>query len=303
MSDVIVQKKQRESNIELLRIIMMIIIVGHHFIVNSGITEAININILKSSCGIKDYFALVFGWGGKTAINVFLLITGYFSCTQNFNLRKIINFCCEIMFYKVAIYFIFLFSGYEQFNIIDFGKMILSIPYGFGKGFTSSYVALYFCTPFINKLIQSLDKKNFEKLIVVLLVIFTGISTFFLNTSFEYLGWYTTVYLIGAYLRLYPLSWFDNKKVVGGGMAISLLLSWLSVLFILFVSNKIGKFLPYFYFVSDSNKILAISTAIYTFLFAKQINIGCNKFINLLAASTFGVLMIHANSATMRKWL
>ena len=86
-------------------------------------------------------------------------------------------------------------------------------------------------------------------------------------------------------------------------MAISLLLSWLSVLFILFVSNKIGKILPYFYFVADSNKILAISTAVFTFLFAKQINIGCNKFINLLAASTFGVLMIHANSDTMRKWL
>ena len=158
MSNVVEQKKQRDSNIELLRIIMMIIIVGHHYIVNSGISDAINLNILKSSCGIKDYFALVFGWGGKTAINVFLLITGYFSCTQNFNLRKIINFCCEIMFYKVVIYFIFLFSGYEQFNLIDFGKMILSIPYGFGKGFSSSYIALYFCIPFINKLIQSLNK-------------------------------------------------------------------------------------------------------------------------------------------------
>ncbi|MBQ4554425.1 MAG: hypothetical protein IJA53_04875 [Spirochaetaceae bacterium] len=86
-------------------------------------------------------------------------------------------------------------------------------------------------------------------------------------------------------------------------MLICLLLSWLSVLVISFVSNKIGRVLPYFYFVADSNKILAIFTAIFMFLFAKSINIGSNKFINLLSASTFGVLMIHANSNTMRKWL
>lgn len=303
MSEVLVKKKTRDSNIELLRIIMMIIIVGHHYIVNSGIIDVINSNIVQSVCGIKDYFALVFGWGGKTAINVFLLITGYFSCKQNFNLKKIIFFCLEIMFYKIVIFCIFLFSGYEKFNLLDFGKMILTIPYGFGKGFTSSYIALYFCIPFVNKLIMSIEKKEFEKLLIVLLVIFTVISTFFLNTTFEYLGWYVTVYLIGAYIRMYPISWFDNEKITGGGMLICLLLSWLSVLVISFVSNKLGRVLPYFYFVADSNKILAIFTAIFMFLFAKSINIGSNKFINLLSASTFGVLMIHANSNTMRKWL
>jgi len=217
MSEITVGKKVRDSNIELLRIIMMIIIIAHHYVVNSGITELININIIHSSCGIKDYFALIFGWGGKTAINVFLLITGYFSCRQNFNLKKIIFFCLEIMFYRVVIYCIFLFSGYEKFNLLDFWKMLLTIPYGFGKGFTSSYIALYFCIPFVNKLIMSIEKKEFEKLLIVLLVIFTVISTFFLNSSFEYLGWYVTVYLIGAYIRMYPISWFGNKKITGGG--------------------------------------------------------------------------------------
>ena len=70
MSDELVKKKTRDSNIELLRIIMMIIIVGHHYVVNSGITELININIIHSSCGIKDYFALVFGKNlARTRVN------------------------------------------------------------------------------------------------------------------------------------------------------------------------------------------------------------------------------------------
>lgn len=33
------------------------------------------------------------------------------------------------------------------------------------------------------------------------------------------------------------------------------------------------------------------------------IKIGYNKIINTIAASTFGVLLIHANSNTMRRWL
>ena len=58
-----------------------------------------------------------------------------------------------------------------------------------------------------------------------------------------------------------------------------------------------------FYFVNDSNKILAIANAIGFFLFFKNIKIGYNKIINLFAKSTFAVLLIHANSDTMRKWL
>ena len=32
-------KRTRNSNIELLRIIMMVVIVAHHYVVNSGITD------------------------------------------------------------------------------------------------------------------------------------------------------------------------------------------------------------------------------------------------------------------------
>ncbi len=85
--------------------------------------------------------------------------------------------------------------------------------------------------------------------------------------------------------------------------AVSPLLSWLSVAVIWLVSGLMGQELPYYWFVADSNKILAVATAVFLFLFFKNIKIGTNKIINALAASTFGVLMIHASSDTMRRWL
>ena len=38
-------------------------------------------------------------------------------------------------------------------------------------------------------------------------------------------------------------------------------------------------------------------------MFFKDTSISYNKFINTLGASTFGVLLIHANSDAMRTWL
>lgn len=75
------------------------------------------------------------------------------------------------------------------------------------------------------------------------------------------------------------------------------MISMLSVVLCL----KIDVF-PY-WFVSDSNAILAVLTALCSFMYFKDVSIPYNKFINALGASTFGVLLIHANSDTMRTWL
>lgn len=62
--------------------------------------------------------------------------------------------------------------------------------------------------------------------------------------------------------------------------------------------GKTGIFL-----VSDSNKPLAVLTAVFAFIFFKNLEIGYSKIINTIAASAFGVLLIHANCNTMRQWL
>lgn len=121
---------------------------------------------------------------------------------------------------------------------------------------------------------------------------------------FNYITWFAVLYIVASYVRLYPKEWFGNQKLVGSIAGISMLLSWASVILLAFISRYIGKpiSLAYF-FVSDSNKVLALTTGISAFLFFKTLKIGHSRMINTVAASTFGVLMIHANSNTMRQWL
>ena len=59
---------------------------------------------------------------------------------------------------------------------------------------------------------------------------------------------------------------------------------------------------PYSY-VSDSNTFLAVATGVSLFMTFKDLKMKYHKWINTIAASTFGVLLIHANSDTMRLWL
>ena len=59
----------------------------------------------------------------------------------------------------------------------------------------------------------------------------------------------------------------------------------------------------HYFFLVDSNKFLALSVAVTMLLWFKNLNIKNNKIINAFGASTFGVLLIHANSNAMRTWL
>ena len=59
---------------------------------------------------------------------------------------------------------------------------------------------------------------------------------------------------------------------------------------------------PYKY-VSDSNTFLAVATGVSLFMTFKDMKMKYHKWINTIAASTFGVLLLHANSDTMRQWL
>ena len=86
--DVATGKKQRSSNLELYRIICMIMIVAHHYMANSGLSSNGGPLMLDYSSS-KSMFLTIFGAWGKTGINCFMMITGYFMCNSKITIRKL----------------------------------------------------------------------------------------------------------------------------------------------------------------------------------------------------------------------
>ena len=122
------------------------------------------------------------------------------------------------------------------------------------------------------------------------------------NVTMNYVSWYMVCYVIAAYIRMYPKHIFSNTRFWGGMTSGCLIVSSISVIFCAWYFARTGKRNIY-YFVSDCNKLFAVATAVSAFLFFKNMKMKYNRLVNTIAASTFGVLQIHANSDTMRRWL
>lgn len=104
--------KQRRSNLELYRIIVMLLIVAHHYVVNSGMME----EMAKDPLSSRSIFFYIFGMWGKIGINCFVLITGYFMCKSQITFRKFLKLFLQVEFYNVLIFALFLLTGYHEFS-------------------------------------------------------------------------------------------------------------------------------------------------------------------------------------------
>ena len=281
----------RSSNLELYRIICMVMIVSHHYVVNSGLATLADINL------DNGIFITLFGAWGKTGINCFLMITGYFMCTSKITLRKFVKLMGQIYLYKWLFFAIFLVTGYETLSPFRIIELIMPV-WGFQDNFVSCFIAFWLTIPFLNILVQNMTKRQHEMLLLLLLTMYTvlgSIPTF--KVALNYVTWFGIIYFIASYIRLYPNRWTDNERFWGWMSLLTFLMGCMSI----FVLQKtVGGG---YFFVTDCNKIFAVAIAVSSFLWFKNMNIKYSKVINAFGAGTFGVLLIHANSDAMRTWL
>ena len=289
-------KTPRSSNLELYRIICMLMIVAHHYVVNSGLT-GIGGPLSTEPTAANSLFLALFGAWGKTGINCFLMITGYFMCTSRITIKKFLKLMGQIYLYKLILFPIFLVAGYETVSVKRIVTLIMPV-WGFSNNFVSCFIAFWLTIPFLNILVQNMTKRQHELLMLLLICCYTilgSVPTF--KISFNYITWFGIIYIIASYFRLYPHPIFARRALWGWMTLLSMVLAMVSILGLQFLGG-LG-----FYFVSDSNKFFAVVIAICSFLWFKNMNIKFNKIINAFGAATFGVLLIHAGSKAMVEWL
>lgn len=276
--------KIRNSNIELLRIIAMILIIAHHYSVH-GIFD-FNSNFLSfNECWIQ-----FLSMGGKVGVNIFILISGYFLITsKQFKLQKVVKLILQLFFYSILIYFIFLMMGQNKFNLNVFFPITYQTWW-----FASTYFVLYILSPFINKFLLSLNRNEYKKLLLIMFTIWCIIPTIFEeNYESNSLIWFIFLYALSGYIRLHGIKiqkdFLDYMKLTAIGVFIN---------FILFIFLEIlDACFPYIgihttrFFAMNTLPILLISLTL--FLGFIHLNIGYVHFINVISSTTFGIYLIH----------
>ena len=285
--------KERDSNLELFRIVVMLLIVAHHYLVNSGLKELVD----SQPATNQSYYLYALGMWGKTGINCFVLITGFFMCKSQITLKKFFKLLLEIYFYKIIICMVFVFAGYESLNTRTILRLFSPVN-NLNNGFVSAFIIFYLFIPFLNIVVNNISKRNHQWLIVLCILIYcvyakTG------HITLNYVAWFAVLHFIASYLRFYSIPYIKSCKTWGIFTLVLIAISMLSVFILRTFFN--GK--PIFWFVSDSNAPFALLTGISAFMFFKNIKVKQSLFINTVASTTFGVLLIHANSDAMRQWL
>ncbi len=212
-SSFLVKPAPRESGLELFRILFMLLIVIHHYVVNSGVYQAIE---LGENLTFNGASLLILGGWGKIGINCFVLITGYFMCTSQITLQKFLRLLLWVLLYHYLIWGIFFATGYVPLSLKTALKVL--IPFrNISNGFTTAYLVFFLFIPFLNILIRNMT----QRIHLLLLALTLGVYTFWaslphVRVLFGYVAWFMILYVVASYLRLYPIPKVLNKYMGGG---------------------------------------------------------------------------------------
>ncbi len=259
-----VQKKERNSAIELFRILCLVLIFWMHGSSNAADNQAgVLMGIFASTIG-------------NMGVSCFILITGYFGL--KLDAKKMIKLDLMLMFYCwIGLFF-------QQLWGADLG-METQLTYIFpvvGKRswYFTCYFILAFLSPFLNEIIDKLGQLRLKQLIVTMVIIFSGVTTFCFFDVMEDGGkgivHMIMLYLIGRYIGLYMNDKkYNTGKLVGIFTGVLLVNFGLNAVLYLLTGSVQNRF-------ARDNTLFTIAEAICAFLIFKNVHFE-NKFINRVA--------------------
>ena len=300
-----IMKKNRLSNLELLRIVAMLLIVAHHFSLWGGG------EVIFYPNNLNHLWTQIVGMWGKLGVNLFVLITGYFCVRSKFKISSLIYLWLTTLFYSLIFYCLALFWGHP-FHPIELIKVLFPLTFH-EYWFISCYAMLFLLTPFINKLINILTREHYFYLIVGLGFLWSVLPTIFFHPSlrgniweFSNLAWFIYLYLCSGYYRIHIVD--KGSKLGMNKILNSLVLLLVFSVFVVALCDyviaqgyKNWSFWFDFYLFNQNNLFVFI-TSILVFAIFQQINIRYSKIVNFYAALMFGIYLIHENPY-VRFWI
>lgn len=266
------QRINRRSNIELLRVIAMLMIVVHHVICH-GIMPNMDGHLPILLCVLDSCVIL--------GVNLFILISGYFLIKLSW--KSFINLMYIIAFYKIFHLFVDVFILNIEHSWYEWVLKPFSGPISGGGWFVDIYVILMLVSPLINRLLNCSSRIEYLKGLCILLILDVGYGAI-LEKHFDTYGYgllhFVTMYYIGYGVRHHIRIGYK-------------LLGWLLIGSLLFsISLQMTPFtLP----IKNGgyNNPLVILSSYSIFSLFEKLKMRYYPGINFIATSIFPVYLIH----------
>lgn len=282
----------RNISVDVLKVIcMMMVIILHVRLYGIEDAEIIHWSIPYWIVTVGESFSIV-------AVNVFVLISGYYCCEKAFNYKKLVNLWLTVEVFSVGLYLLLVFISNDiTFSWKTLIRMALPV-FTNQYWFFSCYLILMIVSPILNDFIAKLSELQFRKYLIILIVIFSVVPTinifgfdFGVNSGYSII-WFVLLYFIASYFRKYPKAFKWGRLY----LISVVLLIFTSVVCTLWPRIKVVSNLLFQY-----NSVIVLLASVGLFCFAVQSNYSWNKrfenHIKKIVSVSFGVYLLHEHGA------
>ena len=183
--DKVTGRSARSLNIEVLRILAMLLVVYCHMIIHVDFTNGVSRIVLPMYPGWKSAISFTIMQYGQVGVSIFFMISGYFLVKKQFSWRRIFSTWFQMFLYAVLCLGIAIIA--KQFQPLPFGtNELLSgsqtlgtvlwslCPFLYNSyWFIDVYILMLLLSPFINTVYTHMSQKQILALIALLMFIGT----------------------------------------------------------------------------------------------------------------------------------
>lgn len=300
--------KKRIVSIELLRILAMMMVVMLHYLSKGGLLTSLTEEMTAGAyvAWLLEAFSIV-------AVNVYMLISGYFLVESGFKPGRLVELICQVLFYSLLVPLVLIALGILEPGQLTIYRLLQYLLPGqmVHYWFITAYLIMYLFVPVLSVGVRQMSQKQLG-MTICLLLLFFSVSKSILpvkleNDNLGYDGlWFICVFLVAAYIRLYGIPFLQKGKrallcYVAGCLLIYALTMGVRLFYL--HTGRLGDFIhaPF-----DYNHILNLFAAIslfYAFSNWKLSGEGrISKVILRVAPYTLGVYLLHEHIELRTLW-
>ena len=287
---------KREYGLDLLKMTAMAMVVAYHILQSGGVEGKLSgADVPHLECAFRCFC--------YCAVDCFVMATGYIMCRHTFKYIRIFRLWRQVVGYSLAIAtvaWVVLPAGSVGWR--DWAGAVMPIVFN-RYWFFTEYAALFFCIPFLNRMLGALTGR--EQCVLVasgfgilsVMPFVAGLDLFFVKWGYS-LIWFLYLYLLGAILALGNF----REKIATGWiwllLAVGLCGSFGGEVVSPFLSARLGGGARLSELAWSYASPTMVLEAVALLLLFARIDVRSErlgKVIGLIAPSTFVVYVVHSN--------
>ncbi len=281
--------KKRLVNLDLLKVVSMVMIVCLHYLGKGGVLDKATVN------DSNYYVAWLFEILSVVGVNCFILCTGYLMKDNRFRLSKIIYLWLQIFAVNAVCMIISFALGMQKMSAIGIIKCFFPITSN-AYWYMSAYFIFYLFSPLLIAVANSLTVERLKMTVILLVLIFALVPWQWTKIDYgSHVVWFVVLFFVATYIRRADLF----KRRVRSYAGYYLLLSAVMLVITLIVATAGKKFaLSEYIDVRGFNFILTLISSVMLFAAFKNLKIKKARaagYITFLSSLTLGVYLIHFN--------